>query len=281
MAKTLKFLKWLGIGLAVLIILLLVAIYGISQYHMSRSWSPEPVAPLAMANANPVEGKRLAAIYGCSGCHRANLQGDPFIEDGMMAIVYASNLTRKLEQYTEAEMTQAIRQGMRPDGSGLVIMPSNAFAVLTDSEIADILAYAHTLPAGGEDYPTPKLGPIARAFLAIGEFKTAPALAKAGEDMMPWFIDGQEEGRRLVFAACSECHGSDLTGDPLAGSPDLSMAAAYELADFSKLMRTGKGAGGRDLGLMSEVAKGRFAHFTEDEIAAIHAYLVARSEKVN
>ena len=82
-------------------------------------------------------------------------------------------------------------------------------------------------------------------------------------------------------AACSECHGSDLTGDPLAGSPDLSMAAAYELADFSKLMRTGKGAGGRDLGLMSEVAKGRFAHFTEDEIAAIHAYLVARSEKVN
>ncbi len=280
MAKTLKVLKWLGIGFAAIVVLLLVAIYGISQYHISRSWSPEPIAQRALVQGDPVEGKRLAAIYGCSGCHRRNLQGGTFVDEPLMGKVYASNLTRKLEQYSETEMSQAIRQGMRPDGSGFVIMPSNAFAVLTDEEVADLLAYAQTIPVGGEDYPTPKLGPIARAFLAMGEFKTAPAMAEAAQGNMPWFIEGHEEGRRLVYAACSECHGTDLTGEPLAGSPDLAIGAAYDLADFTKLMRTGKGAGGRDLGLMSEVAKGRFVHFTEEEIGLIHAYLVERAEKI-
>ena len=281
MAKTLRVLKWIGIGLLALIVVLLIAIYAISQYHISRTFTPAPAARLALAEADPAEGKRLAAIYGCSGCHRSNLQGGPFVDDAMMATVYASNITRKLEQYNDRQMAQAIRQGMRPDGSGFVIMPSNAFSVLRDEEVADILAYARTIPIGGEDHPKPSLGPIARAFLAVGEFKTAPAMADHEKDKMPWFVEGHEEGRRLVFAACSECHGSDLTGNPLAGSPDLSIAAAYELADFTTLMRTGKGAGGRDLGLMREVAQGRFAHFTEEELAAVHAYLVARAEKVN
>ena len=38
-------------------------------------------------------------------------------------------------------------------------------------------------------------------------------------------------------------------------------------------MREGIGLGGRELGLMREVAIGRFAHFTEAEVDALYAYL--------
>ena len=38
-------------------------------------------------------------------------------------------------------------------------------------------------------------------------------------------------------------------------------------------MRTGVAIGDREVGLMSEVSRGRFTHFTEREQRAVHQYL--------
>ena len=38
-------------------------------------------------------------------------------------------------------------------------------------------------------------------------------------------------------------------------------------------MRTGVALGGRELGLMSDVSRGRFVHMTDDELNALHAVL--------
>ena len=46
-------------------------------------------------------------------------------------------------------------------------------------------------------------------------------------------------------------------------------------------MRTGKAAGGRELKFMSPTARTRFAHFSDDEIAALYDYLAARGEKLS
>ena len=43
-------------------------------------------------------------------------------------------------------------------------------------------------------------------------------------------------------------------------------------------MRTGIGVDGKEHGLMTAVAKSRFKHFSDDEIAGLHAYLVARAQ---
>jgi hypothetical protein len=55
--------------------------------------------------------------------------------------------------------------------------------------------------------------------------------------------------------------------------PVRAMAKSYSLEDFRHLLRTGEGSGGRQLGLMSEVARSDFSHFTDSEIDAIHRYL--------
>jgi len=44
-------------------------------------------------------------------------------------------------------------------------------------------------------------------------------------------------------------------------------------------MRTGEPVGGRRLGLMAEVARGRFAYLTEREIDAIYDYLLVRARR--
>jgi hypothetical protein len=60
--------------------------------------------------------------------------------------------------------------------------------------------------------------------------------------------------------------------------PDLTIAGAYDPADFENLLRTGVAAGGRKLGLMTESAPGRFNALSHEEISALHAYLKARAD---
>jgi mono/diheme cytochrome c family protein len=88
-------------------------------------------------------------------------------------------------------------------------------------------------------------------------------------------------GDYLVKVACTNCHLLDAPQNLGPGriAPALrEMAPAYDLAQFTHLMLTGKGIGERELGLMSDVARTSFVHLTEDEIAAIHAYLTAPTE---
>jgi cytochrome c553 len=75
--------------------------------------------------------------------------------------------------------------------------------------------------------------------------------------------------------ACTECHGLDLTGGEKA--PDLRVAASYSAEAFTRLLRTGKAAGDRELELMSGVARRRFSHFNDAEIQALQTYLLARA----
>ena len=106
-----------------------------------------------------------------------------------------------------------------------------------------------------------------------------------------------EAGRRRSTSAaaaltCAECHAPDLSGgdrphadfntslgEGVPATPDLAIAAAYDRAAFTRLLRTGLPPSGRDLGLMSAVARDDFRHLTDKEIAALHAYLRARAER--
>jgi len=57
------------------------------------------------------------------------------------------------------------------------------------------------------------------------------------------------------------------------------MAASYDPVAFRELMRTGQGMSKPDLGLMSVVARVGFSAMTDDEIAAVQAYLKSEAEK--
>nr|HET7858884.1 c-type cytochrome [Caldimonas sp.] len=87
-----------------------------------------------------------------------------------------------------------------------------------------------------------------------------------------------ERARHLVGIVCAECHGGDLKGNGWnTGAPDLAVVAGYSAQQLTRLLRTGVGADGREHGLMSRVAKDRLHHLSDGEIAAIHAYLLARA----
>jgi hypothetical protein len=59
----------------------------------------------------------------------------------------------------------------------------------------------------------------------------------------------------------------------LEGGPSLAILAAYPPAQFQHLLRTGEPVGGRDLGIMSQVAREALYLFTDDEIADLYTFL--------
>jgi cytochrome c553 len=222
-------------------------------------------------------GAHLAAVFGCTDCHGDDLRGRPFPHPAPFARVTSANLTIRARRYSDADFARAIRQGLSPDGESVEFMPFNAFAHMSDADVAAIVAHIRALPAGGEDPPAWAVGWKARWQLARGDFAPGVVFGAQSVRLSPRDMGaGTAAGRYLASVACSECHGNDLKGQG-PKPPDLLVAGAYDPADFHRLLKTGVAAGGRDVGMMSAVARKRFSHLTDDEVEAIRLYLVARA----
>jgi len=281
-----RFLKWAAYAAAALLALLLLGagyLYFASEAIIARAYTPARVAfhaaPASDAAA-VARGAHLAVVTGCTDCHERDLTGHWF-DDVPDSTIWSRNLTILSHQLTDAQLEAAIRQGIRPDGQSVVIMPSGEYRGLSDRDLADVVAYLRSLKPKGDVTPEPRYGLMLRAGLLMGKLKTDKEYSRTDKpslDMGPKYA----RGRYLAAVACAECHSSDFAPRPdqFFRTPDLSLVAAYDRADFFKLMRTGKAAGDREVGFMSRTARTRFAHFSDDEINAIYDYLAARGRKM-
>ena len=91
-------------------------------------------------------GKYMADIAGCHGCHGYGLSGGRVA--GPPGLPPASNLTPAgIGSWAEADLTRALREGKRPDGSQLdEFMPWKVFRGMTDAEIHAIWLYLRSVP---------------------------------------------------------------------------------------------------------------------------------------
>jgi cytochrome c553 len=280
MKRTLRVLRALGIGLAALLVVALGLVYAVSQRQLSRSYAAAPLsafrADAAADAALLAEGERLARTRGCFGCHGPALEGRVFMDEPWVARIVAPNLTRAVPEYSDAELERLVRRGVRRDGKGVWVMASNMYYHLSDDDLAAIVAYLRSLPPRDGPPMEMEVRPLGRVGLAIGQF---PAITEEIDAAAPRMAvergDPIAFGRYLATTSCTECHGAALEG--YDDTPDLRIAAAYTAEQFEKLMRTGLALGDRDTGFMSGVARGRFSHFTDEEVAALYAYLRRRA----
>lgn len=275
--------KWAAILIAGLLALLLIALavlYFLSERLIDRERIAEgtavaiPTDPQALA-----EGERLANITGCNGCHAPDLGGQVFFDGGLiMARLVAPNLTTLFRDTSIEDLERAVRKGIGVDGRTLAAMPSGMYRNLSDEHLGRIFAWIRTVPVVERDHPRRWIGPLARVGLLAGELELdADVVARLGMgNPDPDLGEEQALGSYLAHIACTECHGHDLTGN--LDIPNLAVARAYTPEEFTHLMRTGEALGGRELNLMSSVARSRFRHFTDAEIRALHGYLVRFAE---
>jgi mono/diheme cytochrome c family protein len=282
-----KALRWAGIGLGGLLALLILAavvIFVWSETILRRDFAAAPETLPSPSPAEKAAAPRLARVLGCLGCHGEGLKGKLMFDAPAVARVYAPNITEVAAKASDQQLAAGIRQGIGHDGRGLFIMPSPQYSRLTDRETAALVSWIRSLPRAKGQTNGLSAGPIGRLGLVTGGFQAGPERASEYRSQVPIAVGAEHEAsRHLAATACSECHGPALMGGsvgPGEKTPDLRAAAGYDPAQFRALMRTGRPPDGRDLGLMTIVAKQDFSHLTDAEIDSLHAYLAARAKRL-
>ena len=276
--------RYAGLALAGILGLALVVALGVliaGEWKLTPS-EDIPAHPVAVPtdSAAAAEGGRLARVWGCRGCHDRSGGGEVWVETALGDRIVAPNLTRVVREYDAAELERAIRHGVGPDGRTVMIMPAGMFHPVSDADLGKVIAHLRSLPAVPDTVPRTRFGLMARALALLGRVPVIADRVDHGAAHGPspdslgpasTRTDTLTLGRYIARTACTECHGPDLRGDGRA--PDLRIAAAYAPATFRRLAREGVALDGEERELMTTIARSRMAFLTDDEVAALHAYL--------
>lgn len=272
--------KILGWGLAGLVLLVgvgIAAVYIASERKLRQAW-PVPAVSIAVPTdaASIAEGKRLATLRGCWGaCHGKAGEGSVMFDQPMIARITAPNLTLAAAQYDAGQLAAIIRNGVRPDGQSMVVMPSEAWVGVSDEDLGKIVAFLKSLPRDERVPPETRFGPLGRIGLATGKFKTAAQLIADARPAAPAKSEATKPGHYLATTICTQCHGTNLMGweTPSFAAPGLVMVLAYSLPEFTALMREGRAVGGRELAMMGPYSRRHYSVLTDEEISALYGYL--------
>jgi cytochrome c553 len=266
-------------SLLALIAVAYAVVYLLSERILRRAYVVPGAAVSVPTDAESIaEGRRLATLRGCfNGCHGKNAEGVVMFDDPMIARIVAPNLTVSFRRYSDAQLEAIIRKGVRPDGRSVLVMPAEAFVWLTDADLGRIMAFLKSLPPSEGPGPDISPGPVGRLGVVTGKFKTVAQLIADAEPPPEAANEQAKFGRYIARTTCAQCHGTALKGDstPDFVAPDLRIAAAYSLEQFTDLIRTGEGIGGRKLDTMGPWARRNLSQLNDMEIAALYSYLHA------
>ncbi|WP_223789274.1 c-type cytochrome [Marinicella meishanensis] len=277
--------KMLWVGLTLLMIVPML-IYVLSENMLYSYQEPETFdSPIISSQARQEQGKKAMRIRGCLSCHGEQLQGMVFADKWpWVERAVAPNLAKLARKHGVSELERVIRHGIGLNGKALWTMPSFGYVNLSDEDLTAMIAYMRSVDVIDKTLPEPKLGWWARWLLLTNQMQHSAALStqvpalQLNSSTQPALARGEY----IAMSTCNECHGRDLRGEVSLGDsfPSLLvMIKAYTQEDFIRLMSDGVGVGERaDLGLMSYVAKTRFAYFSEQEVKDLYAYLNHLSE---
>jgi cytochrome c553 len=269
--------------LAGVVVLGFVALYALSSMRLARQYEAPEITLNAPEPGSVERGAHMASILSCVACHKE--AGYPLFSAPLVATVVASNLTRVAQEYSDAEFARILRTGIKRDGTTAISMPTDAFSGLSDQDIVDLTAWLRTLqPKPDAEPSSTSVGPLGRIAVLTGNFPASAELPRRAAPVSQPHGSPKEFGEYLQNVICSHCHRLNEEHEPVPGTiaPPLAPATmGYELADFTKLMRTGKALGDRELGLMSEVSRDALKDMTDEEIEALHTYLRAVAEQVD
>lgn len=236
-----KILKWVGVGLLVVI----VGFFTFVNLTYKKTFdAPYPNITASTDSTLIARGKYLA--FGPAHCASCHMPMDKMeaVEQGMdMPLIggwklsippgtfTAMNLTPDPEtgigNYTDGELARALRHMVKKDGSGL--MPFMAFQDLSDYDIKAIISFLRSQPAVKNEVPKTKYKFLGKALLAMGAIKPeGPSKTPPAHVPMDSSIAYGEYVARSV-GNCQGCHtefdmmtgayiGGDFGGGNIMGS---------------------------------------------------------------
>jgi mono/diheme cytochrome c family protein len=289
-----KILKWIGIALGILIILVILAnlaLYALGEARLKRVYTvPVEALSLPSDEESLAEGKRIFQFRGCEACHGEGLQGRIYLDNPAIGQVITPNLTNGEggigAQRTAADLVRSIRHGIRPDGTALLFMPSTEFYYLSDRDLGLVIAYIRSVPPVQNEMPPSRLSVTGRIVMNITKeitFLPAELISHdAPRPVAPQPGITPEYGEYLSHS-CKVCHGLTLSGGEIPGFPpdwpsapnltsgEGSRLPAWGEAGFIQIIRTGQ-KHGRAIN-PAYMPWESYRHMSDDELKAVYTYL--------
>ena len=280
-----RWLRWTGRilgGLVLLIVLAVAAVYIISSRHISRAYDfPDSPVRATTDSASLERGRHLVEAVGkCQECHDGDYGGKMLIDAAPMGRLAATNLTQGrggVSEFSDADFERAIRHGVGRDGRPLVFMPSEAFAALSDEDLAAVIGYLRTLPSVDRETPPIRVGPVARALYLGGNFPLLPVTLidhTANRTVPPAGVSIEYGQYLATIGGCRSCHGLALAGDANPEAPEITPGrlGGWTEQDFFRSLREGRRPDGSviDPTKMPWVRSGQM---TDDEIRAVWMWM--------
>ena len=288
-----KVLKWLGIGLLVLVGIIVVG--GVTAHFVGKSrlnTAPEVVTKPVDIPTNEAALERGAhlvdIVSSCRLCHGKNLEGEVFIDGEIGMYVAAPNLTAGAGgigvTYTDADWERAIRHGVGGDGRVLVIMPSDFYQHYSDEDLGALIAYLKSVPSVDNDLGQRQIGfpgSIMGGTVGFNEFTRINGIdhASVGASALTEGATAEYGEYLTQVGMCRECHAANLAGivgdeGPPPG-PNLTPGgelADWTEADFINALRTGMTPSGEMLD-PEQMPWPTLGQMSDVELQAIWAYL--------
>ncbi|HSF80899.1 MAG TPA: c-type cytochrome [Anaerolineales bacterium] len=279
-----RVLKWVGILLGVILILVILAvsyIYIVTGSQLNKTYAV-PLESIELPDdiSTMDRGYPQVMLNVCRDCHGQNFAGQIMEDEPLMARLVAPNLTRgkggKGAHFTTEDWVRALRHGVDEDGTSLIVMPADMFSHLSDADLGYIIAYLQNVPPVDNELPEIRLGPMGRLFILQQPILIAELIdhdAPRPPEPEPGIT--LEYGKYLT-GVCTICHGEDYAGGEQVGA-GLNITPGGDLAhwteaDFFHAMRTGERPDGKLLD--PEMMPVRIiGQFTDAELQAIWLFL--------
>ncbi len=264
-----KFFKWTGILLGGFIgstLLAGVLLYPGGMKTLTQTYPDIPVETIAIPTSPDAvtSGKHIATIWACTKCHGEDLSGKMLSDDPFIGTIPAANLTSGKggvgASYSDTDWIHTIRYGIEPDGHATIFM--NNYAVLSDKDLGDLIAYLKQIPPVDAKYPASQYGPLSALAPAVGLYIPA---AKMTDQTMPRLADpapgATVDYGRYLFADCRACHSTSLAGK----------VKGWTQTDFVRALQTGILPDGKKL--TPAMPLKTYGEMTDTELSALWLYL--------
>jgi mono/diheme cytochrome c family protein len=284
-----RILAWIGIGVGTAVALVAFVILGLFAWGAIKASERLEISvqpPAIPSDRRSIErGRHIAeAVALCTGCHQNGLRGQNLDLPSLLAKLSAPNLTAGEGgvggEYTVADWDRAIRHGVARDGRKLILMPSEFYAQMTDSDFAALVAYLRTLTPIDNTLSGRTIGVVGGALIGAGRFPLAADVVKheeVGQHTVVREVSEEYGSYLATLGNCRTCHGPELRGrtsriGPPPGPSLVDSTRNWSADDFRKTIRTGRTPGGRPLD-PQQMPWPRIANLTDDELNAVWEYV--------
>jgi mono/diheme cytochrome c family protein len=292
-----KILKWIGIVLGSLVVLILAAgvvLYFIGNARLNKTYELPPDNIVVPTDAASIEYGKHRVQTMCIGCHGENLSGiTDFVALDPIFRLDSANLTSGQggvgAEYTDEDYVRAIRHGISRNGKGIFMPAVLSYQHLSDEDLGAMIAYLKTIRPVDHETRGLQSTVLSKIMFGAGLFGNLPAedASHKTDVTAPEPEATVEYGEYMLnINGCRDCHGQDLAGGPYPDpsitkiSPNLTPGgelSAWSEEDFRTALRTGKTPSGYQLNPELMPWK-EYAGLTDDELQATWLYLQSLPE---